>query len=243
MSWEARLGVILICISITIFSLKYLILDDPANIYNYIFNSLGFLPINVLLVTLILNSLLSKRARQNRMEKLNMIIGTFFSEVGTWLLSYLSDSDPEACNLQGDLTAIPNWPEQEFERVQAKLETHDCRIDTTRIDLKEMHTFLKSRRDFMLRLLENPALLEHESFTGLTRAVFHLAEELEWRKDLDSLPPSDLEHLSADMSRVYRLLINEWLSYMRYLKRNHPYLFSLAMRTNPFDERASAIVR
>jgi len=29
---------------------------------------------------------------------------------------------------------------------------------------------------------------------------------------------------------------------MHYLQENYPYLFSFAMRTNPFDETATAIV-
>jgi hypothetical protein len=39
------------------------------------------------------------------------------------------------------------------------------------------------------------------------------------------------------------LLVLEWVSYMRYLKEHYPYLFSLAMRTNPFDAEASPVVR
>jgi hypothetical protein len=35
------------------------------------------------------------------------------------------------------------------------------------------------------------------------------------------------------------LLVTEWLSYMRHLSDSYPYLFSLAMRTNPFDPQAS----
>jgi hypothetical protein len=42
---------------------------------------------------------------------------------------------------------------------------------------------------------------------------------------------------------VYGLLVIEWLKYMQHLKQQYPYLFSLAMRTNPFDANASAIVR
>jgi len=38
------------------------------------------------------------------------------------------------------------------------------------------------------------------------------------------------------------LLVQEWLDYMEYLKVNYPYLFSLAMRTNPFDRKASPVV-
>jgi hypothetical protein len=45
------------------------------------------------------------------------------------------------------------------------------------------------------------------------------------------------------MNRVYGLLVREWLSYMQHLKGTYPYLFSLAMRTNPFDSQASPVVR
>jgi hypothetical protein len=37
---------------------------------------------------------------------------------------------------------------------------------------------LLSKRDFLVALMENPNLLEHESFTDLLWAVFHLVEEL-----------------------------------------------------------------
>jgi len=91
--------------------------------------------------------------------------------------------------------------------------------------------------------LENPNLLEHESFTELLRAVFHLAEELANRNDVWQLPMSDKEHLAGDIKRAYVLLVAEWLDYMKYLKDNYPYLFALAMRTNPFDQEASAVVK
>jgi hypothetical protein len=94
-----------------------------------------------------------------------------------------------------------------------------------------------------VRLLENPTLLEHESFTDLLRAVFHLAEELAYREDLSQSPGTDRAHLEGDINRAYHLLVHQWLDYMEYLKMNYPYLFSLAMRTNPFDRQASPIVK
>jgi len=39
------------------------------------------------------------------------------------------------------------------------------------------------------------------------------------------------------------LLVHQWLDYMKHLKDNYPYLFSLAMRANPFDQDASPIVK
>lgn len=95
----------------------------------------------------------------------------------------------------------------------------------------------------MLRLLENPALLEHESFTELLRAVFHFSEELERREKVTQLPDADYEHLAVDVKRAYTLLAQQWLDYVKYLKDNYPYLFSLAMRINPFDQTASPFVR
>jgi hypothetical protein len=53
----------------------------------------------------------------------------------------------------------------------------------------------------------------------------------------------DLAHLKGDIQRVYSLLVRQWVHSMRYLKSQYPYLFSLALRTNPFDREASPIVR
>jgi hypothetical protein len=243
LSWEARLGIFLILLSFIIYGIKYLIIGDAENIFNYLFNSLGYLPLNVLLVTLILNRLLANRSKQNKLEKMNIVVGVFFSEVGTWLLTYLSDNDPNLCRLSGDLVKIDRWSDEEFIRVQDKFKNHNYSIDIKKIDVKALSTYLSSKRSFSLRLLENPLLLENESFTNLLRSVFHLTEELEHRRDFQGLPDSDYLHLSGDIERAYFLLVMEWMAYMRYLNSNYPYLFSLAMRTNPFDENACVVVK
>jgi hypothetical protein len=111
------------------------------------------------------------------------------------------------------------------------------------INLEEIHGFLTHHKGFLLALLENPQLIEHDSFTPLLQAVFHLTEELISRERLTGLPPADYAHLSGDLNRVYSLLTGEWLTYMRHLKKNYPYLFSLAMRTNPFDSHAEVIIQ
>ena len=45
------------------------------------------------------------------------------------------------------------------------------------------------------------------------------------------------------MKRAYVLLIREWLDYMSHLRTDYPYLYSLAVRTNPFDPEASPEVK
>ncbi|GEM_PF-6682769 len=44
---------------------------------------------------------------------------------------------------------------------------------------------------------------------------------------------------AGDIERAYALLIREWLSHLDHLKASYPYLFSLAVRTNPFNPTAS----
>lgn len=241
--WEVKLGIVLVLISLTIYTIKLSVLHNPEVTVNYIFNSLGFLPINVLLVTIVLNSLLTTRARREKLEKLSVVIGTFFSEVGTTLLTLFSDHDPDIDQIKADLVVTNDWDAAAFDRVNEKLRSYPNTVDIHAIDLVSLRDFLKEKRDFLLRMLENPVMLEHESFTGVLRATFHLADELERRPDLNELPDSDLEHLAGDVNRVYGLLVHQWLEYMAYMKRNYPYLFSLAMRTNPFDEAATPVVR
>jgi len=238
-----KLAVFLLASSAVIYIAKELTLHNSENTLNYLFNALGFLPVNVLLVTIVLNGLLSIRSKREKLEKLNMVIGTFFSETGTSLLAVLSDHDPDLDKIRPSLLVDDEWDDKAFERVDASLRDYKCEISVSDMDLEALAQFLKEKRNFLLRLLENPVLLEHESFTELLRAVFHLTEEMERRDSLSALPETDRVHIEGDINRVYGLLICQWLDYMHYMKGSYPYLFSLAMRTNPFDEDASPVVR
>ncbi|MFH1415663.1 MAG: hypothetical protein ABIH89_06230 [Elusimicrobiota bacterium] len=177
------------------------------------------------------------------MEKLNMIIGAFFSEAGTELISYFSDINTELHKIKDCLIVTNEWSAKEFLKIHKQLKECEYNIDIKGADLEKLRRFLLGKRGFFIRLLENPILLEHERFTDLLWAVFHLTEELAHRKDLGQLPDTDYKHLEGDIKRVYGLLMRQWLDYMGHLKNSYPYLFSLAMRTNPFDNAASVVVK
>lgn len=243
LKWQVLLGLALILLSAVIYLIHYAIFGDAHHIYIYLLGDIAFVPIEVLLVTLIVHQLLSQREKKARLEKLNMVIGSFFSEVGTRLLTYFSDFDPELATIKKYLIVTGDWSEEEFINVSKRLRNYDYKVEIKKVDLEGLRTYLVREREFLLRLLENPALLEHESFTELLRAVFHLTEELEKRGDVKGLPETDYAHLAGDIKRAYVLLVQRWLSYVKYLKDNYPYLFSLVMRTNPFDETASPFVR
>ncbi len=235
-------GVALVILSVITYSFHYLIFQDSHHIFIYLLGDIAFVPIEVLLVSMIIHHLLNEMDKRNKLEKLNMIIGIFFSEVGTKLLALISNADPELDSVRKYIIIKNDLLDKEFVNIIKYLKNYDYNIDIKKVDLEDLRIFMIDKRNFLVLLLENPTMLEHEVFTELLRAVFHLAEELEFRDNFSSLPDTDINHLSVDIRRVYSLLAIEWVLYMKYMKTNYPYLFSLSMRTNPFDKDASPIV-
>jgi len=240
---QINLGIILIIISAIVYLIHYAIFRDPHHIFIYLIGDIAFVFIEVLMVSLVIHSLLNMREKRERLEKLNMLIGVFFSEVGTRLLVLFSDSDPNLDKIKQNLIVTSDWSNKEFEHMNNQLRDYDYKINIDMINLKNLRDFFMSKSDFLVRLLENPNLLEHESFTEILRAVFHIVEELEQRKNIKKLSKNDRNHIAGDIRRAYNLLVFEWLSYMKYLKDSYPYLFSLAMRLNPFDENATSEIK
>ena len=186
--------------------------------------------------------MLEKREMESRMEKLNMIIGVFYSEVGLELLSRFARFEPNFDTIRPSLIITGTWKDKEFIAASKESVKHDFGVDVSQVDFPALKGFLTAKRDFLLRLLENPVLMEHQSFTDLLRAVFHLTEELAYRSSFEDVPKPDANHLAGDIKRSYHLMVAEWIIYMKYLKNNYPFLFSLAVRTNPFNKEASVVV-
>ncbi|MDD1685531.1 hypothetical protein [Methanoregula sp.] len=241
--WKLLVALALVTVTLFLMTIHLLIYRDPNHLFMYFLGDLVFVPIEVLCVTLIIDEMLESREKQQRMEKLNMVIGIFFSRFGTPLIARLANADPCVSRLQKEMAAGADWTADRFRTVRAGLDGSKCTIDPARADLESLQGFLLNNEDFLISIVENPMVFEHESFTELIFAVTHFAEELKARSDLANLPPTDIAHLRGDMERVYSRLVPEWLKYMEYLKNHYPYLFSLAMRQNPFDEKASVIVK
>jgi hypothetical protein len=241
-SWPIVLSLSLAIVSAVFYLLYWVEVGDPTSTLTYLADDLAFLPIDVLLVTLVIEGLLSRRDKREKLRKLNMVIGAFYSEMGTALLRHLSAHARFQPSLKPDLIVGSNWSPEAFREARRRLKAADHGVDSRKGDLAGTKVFVLSKWPFLLRLLENPNLLQHDAFAELLWAVTHLAEELSSREDLSSLPGPDYDHLSGDIRRAYILLIDGWLAYLEHLKDDYPYLFSLAIRLNPFDPRASVEV-
>ncbi len=242
LKWQFILGLVLVSLSTILYILHFAIFKDSHHIFIYLLGDIAFVPIEVFLVTVIIHRLLNEREKRTLLTKLNMVIGAFFSEAGTKLLTYLSDFDANSGILIDYLSQIGKWTERDFKVINKKFKDHIPNIDFSPENLKSLRYFMVKKRDFLLRLLENPNLLEHESFTNLLWSVFHLTEELESRKGFKAIPREDYDHLIRDTKRAYSSLVSEWIMYMNHLKNNYPYLFSMAIRTNPFKLKAQAAI-
>lgn len=185
---------------------------------------------------------LVRRELEMRKEKLAMVVGVFFSEVGTELLRFCTLHDRDIDQIREKLVVRDSWAEKDFVLARKSLRGRVFAADVSREDLLALRNVLQEKAELFLRLFENPNLLEHESFSELLRAILHLKEELLHRVDLAGVPEKDHEHLSGDLRRVYSLLVAEWVEYMRHLKVRYPYLFSLAVRLNPFDRASSPVL-
>jgi hypothetical protein len=235
MKWSILLGLGLLSSSLVMYFIHYTIFGELRSILFIGVASLAFVPIQGLVVTLIIAELLVIMNRGARLQKMNMVIGVFFSELGTGLLRSLYLSDSKASRLRETMEMAEDLSVAEVASLMGKLHDYPFRVEMDRSDLEGLRGQLISSRDFMVRLLENPSLLENEKFTNMLWAVFHLTEELDARETLLNIPDSDLEHLLGDVSRSYQRLFGEWLCYMRHLHDNYPYLYSFAMRTSPLE--------
>ncbi len=248
-SWRVRLGIILILLAAILYISNALLFGDIEHTLFYLHIDLAFIPIEALIIVLVLEWLIGEREKRNLLKKLNMVIGSFFSELGTDLLEGISDFDSKTGKIRKKLIITNGWTKKDFLDASDKIKSYNYDVyigqdnPDSLVYLQELKSFLINKRDFMLGLLANPNLLEHDTFTDLLWAVFHLTEELENRDDLNDLPKADYRHLATDTERAYALLVYEWLQYMEHLMNNYPYLFSLAIRTNPFDPDAKVEIQ
>jgi hypothetical protein len=232
----------LVAASAALYVLHYALFADAHHIWIYLVGDIAFLPLEVLLVALVIERLLARRERAQLLRKMNMVIGTFFGELGTRLLGDLTPAVESRHEILTDLAIQADWKPRDYRKALHRVAEFDFRVSADRLDLAALKATLAGRRDLVVMLLANPNLLEHEHFTDLLWAVSHLGEELQARPSLENLPPADREHLAGDVKRVYKELAAEWLRYCRHLQKSYPYIFSIVLRTHPLQEHPSATV-
>lgn len=230
------IGAALITLSLLLHYGHYLIFKDLHHTLIFLVADIAFIPMEVFFTTLVLDKFLEKRQNQHLFEKLNMIIGVFYTEVGTKLLYRFAESDDNIDDLEESAIVDLNCNEVTFKRLETIVENHNYVVNMDKVDLRNLRDLLDNEKDLLINLITNPTLLEHEEFTEMMMSIVHLREELDSRCS-ECMEEYEVTHISADISKAYKYLAKEWVRYMKYLKDNYPQLFLKAVISNPFDRR------
>ncbi|MBN2206679.1 MAG: hypothetical protein JW742_04685, partial [Candidatus Aminicenantes bacterium] len=188
MKLYAVLGLVFLAVSALLYFVHYLIFRDTHHIFIYLLGDIAFLPLEVFLVGIVLERILARREKRAVLNKLNMVIGAFFSEVGNALLADLPGYFRNRDELSRRFNVRADWTDKDFKAAAEFARRLKIEVDMDKMDLEALKRFLSSKRPYLLTLLENPNLLEHDRFSDLLWAATHLDEELEARPRLTGLP-------------------------------------------------------
>ena len=247
-SWKIRFAIIMFVLAVVIFLARYLLFGDGEEIIAYLWKHIGFIPIDILIVAFLLEGIMGKKEHESILEKIDMLMGTFFSELGNDLIREFSKVNANKINTE-NLKDIKNWNDKDYDNKMKELKANsiDFKADIPKEEREEflsnIHNLLVDKREFLINLINNPNLLEKDEFSSLLLALLHLDEELSRRGEFSDVKDADFNHLNGDMKRVYSKLVYEWVYYLKYLNKYYPYMISLAIRTNPFDSEADVHVK
>lgn len=216
---------ILILISFIMFLIHDLIFGQLENTIYYSFMNLCFIPINILGVTLVFEKLVERRARIERLNKLNMLVGLFFSDIGFTLLKIIAARDNNIHCLDLDFNDLKSCND--------KLAAHEHDIQFEMLDYPKLKELVIGGRDILSNLIANENILEHELFADLLMALMHLRDEILFIQHKE-LTHDDCVHIKGDLIRVYKTLTVQWISYLSHLKHFYPYQYNSAIKFNPF---------
>ncbi len=233
----------LLCISALIYFIQISYFNDQRNTFFYLMQDLAFLPVQIALVTVVVGKIIGAHEKRERLNKTNILVSTFFSEIGSELVRQMLCFVSNTEDLFPYLDIKADWTSRNFANAADTLQKQNIRVDCTTQELDNLKGLLKEKRTSIMFFLSNPMLLEHDAFTDMLWVIFHLTDELLARNDVYNLPDTDIEHLSNDIKRTISTILIHWLGYMNHIKTDYPYLFSLEIRRNPIHRESEIIVK
>lgn len=227
-----------ILLSAIIYLIHYLLFSNFYETLSSIILSLAYVPIGILYQTYIINKILETRERLKSEKKINVIIGSFYHEIGNQLINELIVGDNNIGAMREYFYMDDSWTPLNFERLERLLEDYICDIEFGVVEIGKLALFLDERDDFILRLITNPSLSECDRFNELLMSLLHLRDELQNKYYDNKLNECELDHVKNDLCKTYRYLVIEWVDYIKHLRDYYPFLYQKALRASPFDDRS-----
>jgi voltage-gated potassium channel len=99
---------------------------------------------------------LSRREEKSRRQKMHMLMGLFYSEIGNELLRVFARSDQQIQRLSDVSMAGDDWREREFRDLEQRFRVYPFKVEGDRLDLEDLNVYLGQHGEILIRLLENP---------------------------------------------------------------------------------------
>ena len=113
-NWKIKFAIVMFILAVIIFLARFLIFGDGEEIIAYLWKHIGFIPIDILIVALVLEEIMGRKEHEAILEKIDMLMGTFFSEIGNDLINELSKVNQNKAKTE-DLKAIRSWDEKDYD--------------------------------------------------------------------------------------------------------------------------------
>ncbi len=230
--------VLLFATSAVIYLVQFWLFHDTRDTFFYLLQDWAFLPVQIAVVTIAVGQIIGSREKRERMEKTQMLASTFFSDCGMAMFRTMLRPLLNKEVLWPALKIEKDWGPRDF--AAAVEAVHRCPLSfrlspTCMTHLREI---FQEKHMSMMIIISNPALLEHEVFTDMLWAIFHLKDELSARTNFDHLPSVEQEHLNDDMERALRAILVNWIGHMQHIQAEYPFLFLLEIENNPLSPEA-----
>lgn len=212
--------VLLLFLSAVFYIVHLFIFDDLHHIMIFGMSDLAFLPIEVILVSLILHRVVTANEKKRRMGKVYMVIEVFFTGLGFDMLKIFASSDSNIEQVEDTFVMDKNW---KMRTMKKNMLSYIPDLNLTSKEYTTLQDTISYKSEKIERLIENPMLIEHDTFSDLLMAIYHFYKELVGISDFNKLSKNEEIKLKKDAERVYLLLCIEWIEYLNHTKTHYPY--------------------
>lgn len=212
---------ILALLSVLIYGIQIMLFHDPKTTGFYFLQDMAFMPLTVLIATILIGSLLQRYERKEMIERTRLLTSTFFTEVGEDLLQPLILS----ASCYDEVVELLKSKAYSEKEVKQRIRDMHLKVRLTPELIQSIKNLLEEHQMFMTITASNPILLEHEKYTDMLWALFHLKDEIRMR-GTENLSEESMQHLELDSKRVLELLLLNWVDHTRYVKKEYPYFYA-----------------
>ena len=147
------IGVGLVLLSVFLHYVHVLIFNDVHHTMIFLVADIAFIPLEVFFTTIVIDKMLERREKEHLLEKLNMLIGLFYTELGTKLLSDIVKGDAHGVMANHRTITADTWCDKSFAKLHEDILQYDYEINIDKINLKDVRNRLDDNKDLLYSLI------------------------------------------------------------------------------------------